>query len=239
MIFQHINTDCQLSTWLTHWGQVTHMCIGNLTIIGPDNGLSPGRRQAIIWTNAGILLIEPFRTNFSEISIEIHTFSFKEMHLKMSSGKWRPFCLGLNVLIRATFLVFNSIFLSLNIHYIFIDHFYFDWWIIFTPPRWITLRTTFRKPSRTVTISSWMRKYFSSTPTPANRCHLVPWVCIRWEMIVGLTHSQYFLFIFILFAIYLCFYLASPVYKQKQTRTEPTNLNNIVNVCTFQCVWMF
>ena len=39
---------------LTHWGRVTHICVGNLTIIGPDNGLSPGRRQAIIWTNAGI-----------------------------------------------------------------------------------------------------------------------------------------------------------------------------------------
>ena len=56
-------------------------------------------RQAIIRTNAVILLTKPLRTNFSEISIEIHTFSFKEMHLKMSSGKWRPFCLGLNVLI--------------------------------------------------------------------------------------------------------------------------------------------
>ena len=67
-----------------------HMCVGNLAIIGPDNGLSPGRRQAIIRTNAGILLIEPLRTNFSEISIKIHTFSSKEMHLKMSSAKWRP-----------------------------------------------------------------------------------------------------------------------------------------------------
>ena len=44
---------------LTHWGRVTHICIDNLTIIGSDNGLSPGRRQAIIWTNAGILLIGP------------------------------------------------------------------------------------------------------------------------------------------------------------------------------------
>ena len=77
---------------------MTHICYGNLTIIGPYNGLSPDRRQAIIRTNAGVLLIEPLRTNFGEISIEIHTFSFKEMHLKMSSGKWRPFCLGLNVL---------------------------------------------------------------------------------------------------------------------------------------------
>ena len=83
---------------LTHWGRVTHICVGKLTIIGSDNGLSPERRQAIIWTNAGILLIELLRINFSEISIKIHTFSFKEMHLKMSSGKWRPFCLGLNVL---------------------------------------------------------------------------------------------------------------------------------------------
>ena len=84
---------------LTHWGRVTHICIGNLTIIGSDNGLSPGRRQAIIWTNAGILLIRPLGTNFSEILIEIHTFSFKKMHLKMTSAKWRLFCLSLNVLI--------------------------------------------------------------------------------------------------------------------------------------------
>ena len=83
---------------LTHWGRVTHICVGILTSIGSDNGLSPGRRQAIIWTNAGILLIWPLGTNFSEILIGIQTFSFKKMHLKMSSGKWRPFCLGLNVL---------------------------------------------------------------------------------------------------------------------------------------------
>ena len=84
--------------WLTHWGRVTHICVAELTIIGSDNGLSPGRRQAIIWTNAGILLIRPLWTNFNEILIEIHTFSFKKIHLKMSSGKWRPFCLGFNVL---------------------------------------------------------------------------------------------------------------------------------------------
>ena len=69
-----------------------------LTIIGPDNGLSPGRRQAIILTNAGILLIGTLRTNFNEILIGIHAFKFKKMRLKMSSAKWRPFCLGLNVI---------------------------------------------------------------------------------------------------------------------------------------------
>ena len=84
--------------WLTHWGWVTHICVGKLTNIGSDNGLSPGRRQAIIWTNAGTLLIGPLGTYFSEILIEILTFSFKKMHLKMSSAKWRPFCLRLNEL---------------------------------------------------------------------------------------------------------------------------------------------
>ena len=76
---------------LTHWGRVTHLCVGKLTIIGSDNGLSPGRCQAIILTIAGILLIEPLGTNFSEIIIRIQTFSFKKMHLKMASAKWRPF----------------------------------------------------------------------------------------------------------------------------------------------------
>ena len=83
---------------LTHWGRETHICVSKLTIIGSDNGLSPDRRQAIIWTNAGILLIVPLGTNFSEILIEILTFSFTKMHLKMSSAKWRLFGLGLNEL---------------------------------------------------------------------------------------------------------------------------------------------
>ena len=79
--------------FLTHWGRVTHICI-----IGSDNGLSSGRHQVIISTNARILLIVHLRINFSEMLIEIHTISFKKMHLKLSSGILQPFCLGLNVL---------------------------------------------------------------------------------------------------------------------------------------------
>ena len=75
---------------------MTHICICKLIIIGSDNRLSPGQRQAIIWTNAGILLIGPLGTNFSEILIKTCRFSFKKIYLKMSSGKWRPSCLGLN-----------------------------------------------------------------------------------------------------------------------------------------------
>ena len=83
-----------------HWGLMTHICISKLTTIGSgsDNGVSPCRRQATIWTNVGILLIGPLGTNFSEIVIEMCTFSFRKMHLKMSSGKWRQLCIGLNVL---------------------------------------------------------------------------------------------------------------------------------------------
>ena len=160
---------------LTHWGRVTHICVGNLTIIDPDNGLSPGRRQAIIWTNAGLLLIGPLGTNFNEILthwgrdkmdaisqttfsnpfssmkmhelrlrfhwslfatshylnqwwlvcwriyaslglnelIEILTFSFKKMRLKVSSAKRRPFCLSLNLLNRLWLWNILSVYFSL------------------------------------------------------------------------------------------------------------------------------
>ena len=52
---------------LIDWGPVTRICISNLTIIGSDNSLSPGRRHAIIWTDAGILLIGPSKADFNEI----------------------------------------------------------------------------------------------------------------------------------------------------------------------------
>ena len=74
---------------------MTHICIGKLTIVGSDNGLA--------LTNAGIFLIGASGTNFSEILIETRIFSFKKMGLKASSAKWRPFCLGLNVLMDVIF----------------------------------------------------------------------------------------------------------------------------------------
>ena len=89
---------CSGLTVLKHWDRVTQICVSKFTIIASDNGLLPIRRQAVIWTSTGILLIRTLGTNFSEILIQIHTFSNKKMHLKMSSGKCRPFCLGLSVL---------------------------------------------------------------------------------------------------------------------------------------------
>ena len=101
-----ITIHCIQIQWLSKCGltgqhisssDATHICVRNLTIIGSDNGLSPERQQAIIWTNAGILLIGPLGTKFSEILIEIHTSSFKKMYLKMSAAKmaailYRPQC---------------------------------------------------------------------------------------------------------------------------------------------------
>ena len=79
---------------LTHWGRVTHIYVIKLTIIGSDNGLSPGRHQAIIWTIAGILLIGPFGTNFSNRNsyIFIQENAFENVVCEMAS-----ICLGLNV----------------------------------------------------------------------------------------------------------------------------------------------
>ena len=60
--------------------------------------LSPEWCQVIIWTSATVMFIEPLGTNFREILIKIHAFSFKKMHLKMPFGKLQPSCLNLNVL---------------------------------------------------------------------------------------------------------------------------------------------
>ena len=71
-IINALNSRCRLNI-STHWGWVSHICVGNLNVIGSANGMSPDRRQAITWTQCW------------------NAF-------KMSSAKRRPFCLGLNVL---------------------------------------------------------------------------------------------------------------------------------------------
>ena len=83
---------------LTNWSRVTHICVANTTIIGSDNGLSPGRRQAINWTNDGILSIGPLGTNFSDNLIEIHISSFKKNAFENVVWKMAAIFPGLNVL---------------------------------------------------------------------------------------------------------------------------------------------
>ena len=70
---------------------MVHIYVKKITMIGSDNGFSPDQRQAIIWTNAQILLIGALGTNFCEILIKINAFSFMKMHLQMLPVKWRQF----------------------------------------------------------------------------------------------------------------------------------------------------
>ena len=97
--YRKLHTITTTPASLTHWGRVTHICVSKLTGIGSDNGLSPGRRQAIIWTNAGILLIGPIGTNFNEIfyrnsCIFIQENSFENVVCEMASILYRPQCVN-------------------------------------------------------------------------------------------------------------------------------------------------
>ena len=53
-----------------------HICIGNLTVIGSDNGLSPHQCQAVIWTNPGILLNGPLGRNFEQWHFNKNSYIF-------------------------------------------------------------------------------------------------------------------------------------------------------------------
>ena len=72
------------------------MRVSKLIIIGSDNSLTGAK--PLSETILEYCLLVHLGTTFSEILIETETFSFKKIDLKMSSGKWRPFCIGLNVL---------------------------------------------------------------------------------------------------------------------------------------------
>ena len=94
-VYWHLKRWYKGFWYLNHWGQATHICASTLPLIDSSNGLTPGRRRVIIWTQAELLLIEPLGTNVSDILVDIYTFSSKKMLLKMSSWKLGPFCLGL------------------------------------------------------------------------------------------------------------------------------------------------
>ena len=98
--YQHQWLPSSLTNVSASLNELTHLPLCriyasvNWVSISSDNGLSPDRRQAIIWTNAGILITGPLGTNFNEIQLKIQKFSIIKMHFTMLSGKWRPFCPG-------------------------------------------------------------------------------------------------------------------------------------------------
>ena len=99
---------------LTHWGRVKHICVGNLTTIVSDHGLSPwsAPRHHLnqCWNIANWTLRDQIKLNY--YYYEIHTFSSMKMHSKRSSGKWWP-RLGLNVLTHLNILCHTLLF---NVH---------------------------------------------------------------------------------------------------------------------------
>ena len=73
---------------------MTHICASKLISISSDNGLAPGRRQAIIWTNAGILTLQDkLQWNFNR-----NSYIFIQENAFENAWKWWPFCIGLNEL---------------------------------------------------------------------------------------------------------------------------------------------
>ena len=62
----------------------------NRDIIGSDNALSPIRRQAIIWTNDGLLPIGPYKKllwNFNQNTRNfIHKNAFQNIYHLQNSG---------------------------------------------------------------------------------------------------------------------------------------------------------
>ena len=107
MIWQDIENDEYTYIVKLIEAQETHICVGNLTIIGSDNCLMPGKCKAIIWTNVGLLWFGPLGTHFSDIWITIPRFSLKQIHLKMSSRKYRSSLLGLNVINTGNAAIFH------------------------------------------------------------------------------------------------------------------------------------
>ena len=90
LVFQ---TNCSDSA---HWRRVMHICVSRLDIIGSDKGLSPGRHQAIIWTNAGIFLIWALGTNFSQIRYFHYRKCIWKSCWKMAAILSRPQCVNKN-----------------------------------------------------------------------------------------------------------------------------------------------
>ena len=178
----HIRDGCTEvgSLELIHWRNVTHICVSKLTIIGADNGLSPGRHQSITWTNAGIVFAGLLRTNISETLIEIHTSPCKKMHIKMSFGKWRPFDLGLNML------------LASNQHQM-------RWWICATERNPLSEPFIFQYPYKhhqpqpwCVTLQPWWSIYFHFVHCFVNnrQARNVQWASVEYDMLSG-TNGQF------------------------------------------------
>ena len=92
-----LGTHCEIALgWMPKKLTDENHHFGKLAIICSDNSLSPEWRQAIIWTNAGILSIGPLGTNAGDNLIRIHTFikeiAFENLIYEMAATLSWPQC---------------------------------------------------------------------------------------------------------------------------------------------------
>ena len=129
-------TSLQCVMWFcesSHWGRVTHLCGSKIIIIGSKTCLSSGRRRAIIWTNAGILLIRSLGIHFSEIQsksiIFIQDNAFENAVCQMAFVYSQPQCVKMEVMYQLN--TYNSIIVLLFVP----SNIQKDWviWCISTP----------------------------------------------------------------------------------------------------------
>ena len=85
-----------------------HVCVSKQIIIGSHNGW-PVQSHYLnqCWNLVSGTIRNTLQLNRNRIS---YIISFKKMHLKQSSGKWRPFCLGLNVLTLQLYPVYINVY---------------------------------------------------------------------------------------------------------------------------------
>ena len=88
--------------FLTHWG----WALVKEVVIGSYNGLLPVQHQAIIWTNAGLLLIVFFDNKFHW---NWNQFSHDKMNMKTSPAKWKQVCFGFNEFHKVCFILAQSV----------------------------------------------------------------------------------------------------------------------------------
>ena len=93
---------CEQFELLTHWSWMTHICVSKLTIIGSDNGLPPGRRQAIIWNQwwniVNWTLMNKLQWNFKRNSyIFIQEKTFENVVCEMAAILSRHHCVKIYI----------------------------------------------------------------------------------------------------------------------------------------------
>ena len=99
---------------LIHWRRVTHICVNEITIIGSDNGMSLGQRQAIIWwwNIINWTVWNKLQCNFNlNSNIFIQENAFENVHF-VSAPMWRLVFGIIRVVIFARILCID--YLSIN-----------------------------------------------------------------------------------------------------------------------------